>query len=113
MSINGITVTLYDRVQTGTDPFNAPIYSEIAEPVENVLVAPATQGGQDVIDQQQLYSKRAEYILGIPKGDTHDWKDKTVEFFGEKFRVFGYPSQGIEDNIPLSWNKKVLVERYE
>lgn len=104
---------LYDRVNTGMDSFNAPVYSEVAEPVENVLVAPAIQGGQDVIDQQQLYGKRAEYILAIPKGDTHDWKDKTVEFFGEKFRVFGYPSQGIKENIPLNWNKKVLVERYE
>ena len=113
MFIHGITVTLYDRVKTGMDLFNAPVYSGVAEQVENVLVAPAIQGGQDVIDQQQLYGKRAEYILAIPKGDTHDWKDKTVGFFGEKFRVFGYPSQGIEENMPLSWNKKVLVERYE
>lgn len=113
MFIQGITVTLYDLEQTGTDQFNAPIFSEVAEQVENVLVVPAIQGGQDVIDQQKLYGKRAEYILAIPKGDTHDWKDKTVEFFGEKFRVFGYPSKGIEENIPLSWNEKVLVERFE
>jgi hypothetical protein len=36
-----------------------------------------------------------------------------VEFFGEKFRTIGAPTQGIEDMIPLSWNKKVKVVRYE
>ncbi len=30
-----------------------------------------------------------------------------------KWRSFGIPSQGIEDMIPLDWNKKVTVERYE
>lgn len=113
MRIKGTTVTLYATVQTGTDAFNSPVFTEIAEEVDNVLVAPATQGGQDVIDQQQLYGKRAEYILAIPKGDQHDWKDKTVAFFGERFRTFGFPTEGIEANIPLAWNKKVLVERFE
>ena len=48
-----------------------------------------------------------------PKGDDHVWTDRTVEFFGETFRTIGNPTQGIDELIPLDWNKKVKVERYE
>lgn len=108
--MQGITITLYNRTQTGTDEFNAPIYTETAEQVENVLIGePSTD---DITDTLTLYGKRLAYTLGIPKGDTHTWTDRTVEFFGEKFRTIGEPTMGIEHLIPLSWNKKVKVERY-
>ena len=48
----------------------------------------------------------------FPKGDAHDWENATVEFFGKKFRTYGSVTHGIEDLIPLLWNKKVKVERY-
>ena len=60
-----------------------------------------------------ITGKKLVYTLAIPKGDTHDWKDRKVEFFGKKFRTFGEPIEGIEDMMPLRWNKKVQVERYE
>lgn len=108
--MQGITITLYNRTQTGTDEFNAPIYTETAEQIENVLVGePSTD---DITDTLTLYGKRLAYMLGIPKGDTHTWTDRTVEFFGERFRTIGEPTMGIEHLIPLSWNKKVKVERY-
>lgn len=109
--LKGITVTLIRNVQTGTDPAGAPIYTQISEAVENVLVAPAS--AQDIIDATQLYGKKAVYTLGIPKGDTHVWEDQAVEFFGERFKVFGIPLKGIEAMIPLQWNTKVMVERYD
>ena len=43
----------------------------------------------------------------------HEWEDRKVTFFGKDWRVFGIPSEGIESMIPLKWNKKVTVERYE
>ena len=108
--MQGITITLYNRTQTGTDEFNAPIYTETAEQIENVLIGePSTD---DITDTLTLYGKRLAYTLGIPKGDTHTWTDLTVEFFGERFRTIGEPTMGIEHLIPLSWNKKVKVERY-
>lgn len=108
--MQGVTITLYNRTQTGTDEFNAPIYTETAEQVENVLIGePSTD---DITDTLTLYGKRLAYTLGIPKGDTHTWTNRTVEFFGEKFRTIGEPTMGIEHLIPLSWNKKVKVERY-
>ena len=36
----------------------------------------------------------------------------TVEFWGQKFRTYGDVVQGIENLIPLCWNKKVKVEKY-
>lgn len=108
---NGITVILYDRTQTGTDAFGAPIYTETAVSVDNVLVGePSTQ---DIVDTLTVTGKQLAYTLAIPKGDTNTWTSREVEFFGERFRTIGTPTQGIEDLIPLDWNKKVKVERFE
>lgn len=109
--MRGITVRLITKVQSGTDPFGAPLYEETAEDIENVLVAPAS--AQDIIDSTQLYGKKAVYTLGIPKEDTHIWEDQDVEFFGSRWHVFGIPLKGIDALIPLSWNTKVMVERYD
>lgn len=108
--LKGIDVVLVSRAQTGTDPFNSPIYGEIRETVHNVLVAPASS--DEITDTLNLLGKKVVYTLGIPKGDTHDWINQTVEFFGQRWRVATVPTEGIADMIPLAWNRKVLVERY-
>jgi len=109
--IKGIPVVLYTKTRTGTDSFNAPIYSETATTVQNVLVGEPSS--QEVVDSTNLYGKRAIYVLGIPKGDTHNWEDVTVEFFGHKWKTFGFPIKGIDHLVPLDWNMKVWVTRYE
>ena len=109
--INGIAVTLYQHTQTGTDGFNNPIYQDIPVTVENVLVYPTEDN--DIVDALQLYGKKAVYELCIPKSDTHTWEDCRVDFFGESFRVFGAGKEYIDSNVPLEWNKKYKVERYE
>ena len=108
--IHGITVRLYEKKQTGTDAFGAPVYEETPVDVQNVLVGEPT--ADDIVNDLQLYGKRIAYTLGIPKGDTHDWDNVAVEFFGQKFCTYGGVTQGIENLIPLAWNKKVKVERY-
>ena len=108
--IRGITVYLLSQVETGKDPFNTPVYTSVREAVENVLVAPASV--DDITSTTQLYGKKAVYTIAIPKGDKHNWQDQIVEFFGEQWRVFGFPQTGIEANIPLDWNTKWTVERY-
>lgn len=110
--MTGITVILHDRTQTGTDPLNAPTYAETETAVENVLVAPMSD--EEMLESYNLTGRRARYQLGIPKGDTHDWSaGKKVTFFGKDWRIIGYPTQGIDKLIPLSWNMKVRVEDYE
>lgn len=108
--LKGKTIILYDAVQTGTDAFKAPIFKETPVDVENVLICPAST--EAITDGIQVYGKHAVYELCIPKEDTHNWENRTVEFFGSKWRTFGIPLEWIEENIPLPWNRKIKVERY-
>lgn len=108
--IKGITVILLSKVQTDTDPFGAPIFEEQQIPVDNVLVAPSSV--DEITTTEQLYGKKAVYTLAVPKGDEHVWQDQMVCFFGETWHVIGFPKEGIEENIPLDWNQKWMVERY-
>ena len=115
--IKGTTVTLYEEKITGYDSFNAPIKSPVPVEVENVLVGePSTD---DITSSVSMYGKKISYMLGIPKGDTHDWTNKIVEWsnaYGHTFKckTFGLPITGIEANIPsfLPWHMKVRCESY-
>ena len=109
--IKGITVTLINKVKTGEDPFGQPIYDDIEIEVDNVLVSPVST--EDIVNINELTGKKAVYTLAIPKGDENDWEDAEVIFFGKRWRTFGMVTEGIEHLIPLDWNKKVMVERYE
>lgn len=108
--LRGITIKLINKEKTGEDPFGSPVFSYVEQEVKNVLIAPVSS--QEVIDKLTLYGKKAEYTLAIPKGDTHNWEDAEVEFFGQKWKTIGIPLEGIEDLIPGRWNKKVTVERF-
>lgn len=109
--LKGIDIKLYTQTVTGRDKLGAEIKEEKAITVSNVLVFPTAS--DDVVSQLNLTGKKSEYTLAIPKGDTNNWKDKTVEFFGQKWKTFGLVSETIDELTPLSWNKKVMVERYE
>lgn len=111
LSIKGIPVKLSIRTQKGIDDFNRPTYEVSQEVVKNVLVGEPS--AEDVVNELNLSGKRIAYVLAIPKGDTHTWENTEVEFWGMTFKTVGIPTQGIDDNIPLQWNKKVKVERYE
>lgn len=108
--IHGQTIKLFNRVQTGVDAFNAPVYEEVPEDVDNILVCPAST--EAVQDNLQLYGKHAVYELLIPKGDTHQWEDRVVSFFGKRWRTFGDVLQWLEPLTPGLWNRKVRVEWY-
>lgn len=108
--MKGVTVYLHVKTESGVDEFGAPIYINEIVPVDNVLIGEPSS--DQAIQELNLYGKRLAYVLAIPKGDEHVWTDTEVEFFGETFRTYGEPTQGIDALIPLSWNKKVRVERY-
>ncbi|MBR2854240.1 MAG: hypothetical protein IKG87_00190 [Clostridia bacterium] len=110
--LKGITVKISVKVPIGRDAFNREIFEDAMEDVENVLVAPLSQSSEEILNELSMNGKKARYQLAIPKGDTHSWEDTTVEFFGEKWKTIGFPTIGIEDLIPLDWNRKVVVERY-
>lgn len=108
--IKGITVTLINKKEIGKDPFGQPIVEYAPIEVENILVSPTST--DDIINTMDLTGKKAVYTLAIPKNDTNDWEDAEVIFFDQKWRTFGFVTQGIDHLIPLDWNKKVMVERY-
>lgn len=108
--MKGMTIQLVQKIQTGTDPYNAPIYSENFVDVNDCLVGQPTT--DDVTNALSMYGKKIEYVVGIPKGDTHNWTDAELVIFGERFRTVGYPQTGIQANIPLRWGQNVKVERY-
>lgn len=108
--IRGITVTLITKHENGIDPFGNPVFDDVEELVENVLVAPASS--DDLISTIELDGKKLIYIMAIPKSDLHDWIDCEVEFLGKRWKTFGFPQIGIDDNIPGPWNRKVMVELY-
>lgn len=129
--MKGVTVTLKQKTQTGTDDLGQPIYTTTDVHVNDVLVGePSTS---DIENAMTMYGKRIAYTLALPKGDKHTWyknqvvlpepfcdyKEETVS--GAKvivpvfltFNVIGDATAGIEENIPLRWNKKVHLERLE
>jgi hypothetical protein len=108
--MKGTTVQLVVGTVTSYDPFGNPVETEQLVDVADVLVGqPSTD---DITSSIQLYGKRIDYVLGIPKGDQNDWTDTTVYIWGERFRTIGYPMTGEQENIPLRWGKNVKVERY-
>lgn len=110
--IKGIDVVLVERTPTGKkDDFNMEVYEENETVIHNVLVGSPTS--EEIVDTLNIYGKKIDYVIAVPKGDGHRWEDSRVRFFGRTFNVIGIPTMGIEDNIPLMWNKKVKVEAIE
>lgn len=109
--IKGITVKLYEKTKVGTDAFGTAVYEEVPVEIKNVLVAPVSSSS--LADAIHPDGKIAVYTLAIPKGDTHQWENKKVEFFGRVWRTVGFAYEGIESMIPLDWNRKVQVEAYD
>lgn len=110
MALKGIPIILYEKEQSGVDAFNAPIYTEAPVTVKNVLICPMNT--TDVVDALQLYGKKAEYELCIPKENRNVWEDRTVEFYGHKWRTFGIMLEWHAELTPGDWNRKIKVERY-
>lgn len=111
--LSGVTVTLYEKTQTGVDAFNRPVYEETAVEVGNVLIQPMERTTDVPTESTDLTGEKTSYILGIPKTDAHDWKNRRVDFFGSSFRTESGEWQGIDALIPGDWNRKILCRRYD
>ena len=104
------TVLLHVKTKTGVDEMNNPVYDDSTVEVSGVLIGQPTT--EEVTSSVALYGKRLSFVLALPKGDTHDWTDTEVEFWGRKFRTYGDVVEGIEANVPTPWHRKVMVERF-
>ena len=85
--LKGIDIILYEKTKTGEDGFHDPIYEESPVTVHNVLVGQPT--AEEITTELQLTGRRIAYTLAIPKGDTHNWDNVRVAFFGQTFRTCG------------------------
>lgn len=112
--MKGVTVTLKSKTQTGTDGFGQPIYITTDVSVDDVLVGePSTA---DIENTITMYGKRIAYTLAIPKGDANVWAKSEVVLpapWSMTLKVIGDVTEGIEENIPGRWNRKVHLERLE
>lgn len=109
--IQGITVLLINRVKIGENPLGKPIYEDKPIEVKNILVAPAT--ADDLVNVSDLEGRKTIYTIAIPKGDTNIWENQRVKFFNKTWKVITEAEEGIESMMPLAWNKKYKVERYD
>lgn len=105
-----VTVQLAIKSSTSTDAFGAPIETEQLVDIPGCLVGQPTS--EELNDTMSVYGKQIAFVVGVPKGDNHSWVDTDVIIFGNRYRTIGYPSTGIQANIPLKWGMNVKVERY-
>ena len=112
--MKGVTITLKKKTLTGKDALGQPTYSESNVNVNDVLIGEPS--AEDIQNALTMYGKRIAYTLAIPKGDTNVWYKTQVTLpspWSETFNVIGDAIMGIEENIPLRWNKKVHIERID
>jgi len=65
--IKGIEVILYVEIVIGYDEFGTEITEKTPQKVQDVLVSPAS--AQEILDNNELYGRKAVYTLAIPKDD--------------------------------------------
>lgn len=111
MLIQGISVLLFEKQEAGRDGFNRPVYTEKAVRVDNVLIEPLSSDPSESGDD--MSGRKSVCLLCLPKGDSHDWTDRDVEFYGKRWHTTGEVMEWIESMVPLSWNKKVRCERID
>ena len=106
--LKGQTVLLHEKtIQAGFDPFNKPVFETREVEVDNVLITPTSD--TDIVNEIQMYGKASVYTLSLPKGDTHNWEDSVIEFWGKKWKSFGTVVKYQEELVPGQWNGKVKV----
>ena len=110
--IKGIEIIAYIRQTSGKDELGNEIFKKKKILLENVLVSPAES--DDMLGTANLNTDRIAYQLAIPKKyNDIDFSGAHFEFFSKKFKIVSIPYKGIDELIPLKWNKKIQVENYE
>lgn len=108
--IKGETVILKQKNEIGIDRFGKPIYSTEDIAVDNVVIG--SPSFDAAVAELNLTGKRLAFILGIPKGDEHNWEDAEIIIRGQRFKSYGFPLTQTVENVPGQWNTQVKVEVY-
>lgn len=105
--LTGETVVVTNRTETGRDEFNNPVFTDVEEPVDNVLVAPGAAA--DVVDTVRPEGAEVNYTLYFPKTFTAKLECEKVQVRGEWLDVIGHPDRYSDDVCPTDWNMVVTV----
>ena len=108
--IRGETVYVRSDVESGTDPFGAPVIEAGAlDEVSNVVVAPADPS--DIADSVRPDGVKVAYTLHFPKDYEGDLRGCRVIVRGEPFCVVGDPQRTTDAATPGNYNMAVEVTR--
>ena len=107
--LEGETVVVIHRAEVGRGAGNTPIYTEVEEAVDDVLVSPASTS--DVIESNRPDGTELVYRLDFPKTWTRSLRGCRVRVRGEEFHVAGDPRPFLGSLTPGRWNRPVNVER--
>ena len=60
--IKGVPVTLHEKVSAGKDAFNHEIFEETDILIDNVLIAPLSQSGEEILTEINLTGKEFDLL---------------------------------------------------
>lgn len=109
MLMIGMTVSFVKRVQTGTDDFNNPVYSQETITIDDCLIAPPTEP-IDRVESAALDRDVTVVRVHLPKADDRKVHDSEFEYDGETFRVIGKAVTFMNENTPTRWNRYMRAE---
>lgn len=101
------SVTVIRRQEVGKDPFNAPIYENVREDVDGVLVTP---GATADLDPSRPEGVRVAYTVHFPKGYGKPLRGCSVVIKGKSYRVIGDPNPYMDEGTPGAWDMAAEVE---
>lgn len=105
--IRGETVQVLELVKTGEDEFKADVFTEVPQPVENVIVVPGRTSGSG--ESMRPNAAEIAYTLHFPKTYEGDLQGKQIEVRGIICKVEGRPDRYAPENTPGLWNMPVEV----
>lgn len=108
----GEQVTVTRRMQTGVDRLGDPVYEDVSEVVDDVLVAPGPRS--DLSDAERPDGDRVAWNLHFPKPYESDLRNATVSVRGEAAcLVVGEPRPFTLENTPTRWWMPVELWRVD
>lgn len=108
----GEQVTVTRRIQTGVDRLGDPVYEDVSEVVDDVLVAPGPRS--DLSDAERPDGDRVAWNLHFPKPYASDLRNARVSVRGEaSCLVVGEPRPFTLENTPTRWWMPVELWRVD
>lgn len=109
MAMIGMKISFTQRIETGTDDFNNPTYTEETFEIDDCLVAPPTEP-IDRVESAALDRNSTVVRVHLPKANERDISNSEFTYEGEKFRVIGRPVKFMNANTPTRWNRYLRAE---